>query len=202
MHTGSAHIGVRHAYGLGWRDLTTAGGSRIVWHGGAAPGFTSVVALLPDLGLGVVILQNNYVLFQDADLVRTGLDTARVLAGEAIRDPAGGAAYPTTLAVLATIQFAVSLLRGWAVWATLRSQSKPRSRRRVAVIVLVWTVPALALAYAAGVAVPNLAGTELRVMRLFAPDIGLLLAAITVTATLLAGACIGWAFASLRYRNG
>lgn len=56
--------------------------------------------------------------------------------------------------------------------------------------------------YAVGAAYPltltALAGTELRVMRLFAPDIGWLVSAITVTATLLACAAIAWAFASLQ----
>jgi len=189
---------VRHTYGLGWRDLTTATGTRIVWHGGAAPGFTSVVALLPELGLAVVILQNIYVPFQDADLIRTGLDAARVLAGEDIRGEVGGGAYPMTLAVLIIIQFALVALVGWTVRESLRSRSRPRGRRRVTVLVLVWILPALALAYAAGVAIPNSAGTELRVMRLFAPDIGLLLTVIMVTAIVLAAARIGWAWASIR----
>jgi CubicO group peptidase (beta-lactamase class C family) len=198
MHTGTAVVGTRHTYGLGWRDLTTSGGTRIVWHGGAAPGFTSVVALLPELGLGVVILQNLYVLFQDADLVRTGLDAARVLAGEEVRGAVGGATYPAILVVLAAIQLVLLILIAWTVRGTLRSRSEPPSRRRVIVLVVVWSISALGLAYAAGVAVPGSAGTELRVMRLFAPDIGGLLTAITLTAIVLAAARIGWGFANFR----
>jgi CubicO group peptidase (beta-lactamase class C family) len=197
MHTGSADVGIRHRYGLGWRDLTTASGIRIVWHGGAAPGFTSVVALLPELGLGVVILQNLYVIFQDGDLVRTGLDAARVLAGDDVRGEVGGAAYPIILAVLSIIQVALLVLIGWTVRATLRSRSGARSRSKVILLLLLWTLPALALAYAAGVTIPASAGTELRVIRLFAPDIGFLLTAITVTAIVLATARIGWAWATL-----
>lgn len=45
------------AYGLGW-SLRDYRGYKVVGHGGALPGYYSRVALVPELGLGVVVLTN------------------------------------------------------------------------------------------------------------------------------------------------
>lgn len=44
-------------YGLGW-VVGTYGGQQLVWHGGATLGFHSLAMLLPESGLGMVILTN------------------------------------------------------------------------------------------------------------------------------------------------
>ena len=52
-------LGQRHfaAYGLGF-TLSDYRGHKLVWHGGGLPGQFSWVMLVPDLGLGIVLLSN------------------------------------------------------------------------------------------------------------------------------------------------
>jgi len=47
------------AYGLGWR-LNDYRGRKMVWHTGGITGFSSIMALLPDTGLGVSVLTNSW----------------------------------------------------------------------------------------------------------------------------------------------
>ncbi len=47
-------------YSLGW-VVGAFGGQRVVWHGGATLGFHSLVTVLPEAGLGVVVLTNGSV---------------------------------------------------------------------------------------------------------------------------------------------
>ena len=53
------------AYGLGWR-LTDYRGHKIVGHGGVLPGMVSKVVMVPDLGLGIVVLTNQMASATDA----------------------------------------------------------------------------------------------------------------------------------------
>ena len=45
-------------YGMGWISQTYRGGRRLVWHNGGIDGFRSVMAFLPEHGIGFVVLAN------------------------------------------------------------------------------------------------------------------------------------------------
>lgn len=44
-------------YGLGWRNMTF-GGHHLVFHGGWIRGISSLISFIPEVGIGIVILQN------------------------------------------------------------------------------------------------------------------------------------------------
>ncbi|MPZ89761.1 MAG: serine hydrolase, partial [Nitriliruptorales bacterium] len=79
LQNGTARISDTHRYGLGWRDDDRNAdlGTRTIWHGGAVHGYQAMVVLLPDTDRGIVVLQNIYGFFQDAQLAAAGLGAAR-----------------------------------------------------------------------------------------------------------------------------
>lgn len=169
--TGTDSAGRPMWYGFGWRggDLT---GHRIVEHTGATPGFFSHVLWLPDDGVRVIVVANGYAQAQDAQLAAIGRDLARLAVGErpepvATADPLTrwGPYAATALALLGAVIAAVAA----------RSRRGPR---------WVLAATALALAAAAWFAPPLLTGVPARAIRLWAPDLGWSLVAVTVAWTL------------------
>lgn len=45
-------------YGLGWYVRPDDGGQRVLWHEGGMPGASTIIKLVPDRGVGVVVLAN------------------------------------------------------------------------------------------------------------------------------------------------
>lgn len=79
--------GGRSDIGLGWMR-TWLGGTTMLWHNGGTGGFRSITALMPDRGVGVVVLVNN---FRSPD--RAGLRLLRAVGTGPDPDPA--AVHPT-----------------------------------------------------------------------------------------------------------
>jgi CubicO group peptidase (beta-lactamase class C family) len=44
--------------GMGWHISETSGGKQVIWHNGATGGFTSCIAFMPEVQVGVVVLSN------------------------------------------------------------------------------------------------------------------------------------------------
>ncbi|MFI5723234.1 serine hydrolase domain-containing protein [Streptomyces cyaneofuscatus] len=193
MHTGAARISDTHRYGLGWRDDDRNAdlGTRTVWHGGASPGYQATVVLLPDADRAIVVTQNVYGYFQDAALVGTALGAARILAGGRPGDAITDAVYPALLAGLTTVVAAVTAATGWAVFRLLRPGAGPVRRRRIALGTGAWMLLGLGVAYGAWIAVPDAFGADGRLIRLYAPDLGWLLAAIALAGLALAAVRLG-----------
>lgn len=57
LHTPGAKVGPTSSYGMGWLIQNQAGSSRI-WHNGDVSNFHSNLLLLPDQGIGIVVLVN------------------------------------------------------------------------------------------------------------------------------------------------
>ncbi|TDC63368.1 serine hydrolase domain-containing protein, partial [Streptomyces hainanensis] len=194
--TGTARITDTLRYGLGWRvDERNADlGTRTVWHTGAAPGYFAGVVLLPELDRGVVVLENAYGYFQDAELVGHALGAARILAGGRPDAVAGDPAYPAALAVLTAVLLGAAAVVLRSGYRLARPKAAPPGRARVVAGTAGWALGGLALAGLAALAVPRWLGVDLRTIRLWAPDVGWLLVAValaglTVAATrLLVGA--------------
>ncbi|MFD3415817.1 serine hydrolase domain-containing protein [Streptomyces cyaneofuscatus] len=193
MHTGAARISDTHRYGLGWRDDDRNAdlGTRTIWHGGASPGYQATIVLLPDAGRALVVMQNVYGYFQDSELVASALGAARILAGGLPRDEAGSTLYPGLLTGLTAVAAAVTSATGWAVFRLLRPAARPVRRRRTALATGAWTLLGLGVAYGAWIAVPDAFGADPRLIRLYAPDLGWLLAAIATGGFALAAVRLG-----------
>lgn len=195
MHRGTADSGGTQRYGLGWRDDTRNDdlGTRTVWHTGGAPGFHAMVALLPDADRAVVVVQNVYGYFQAGDLNAAGFGAARILAGGDPEQPPGDAPYTPFLVALAAVLTLTTAATAWTAFRLVRPATGRRTRRRVLAATGAWTLAALTAAALAGIAAPRSFGVDLRLIRLFAPDLGWLL---TLTAP---AAC---ALAALRLAAG
>jgi CubicO group peptidase (beta-lactamase class C family) len=49
---------VSYGYGMGWMSVMYDGGIRLVWHNGAADGFSTYLGFFPEENIGIVILTN------------------------------------------------------------------------------------------------------------------------------------------------
>ncbi len=85
LHRGvaeSVEMGVSMGrYGMGWYVSETAG-TRVVWHTGMVPAFSSYMALLPEQEKGVVLLINADHFMMNPILSEMGGNVAALLAGE------------------------------------------------------------------------------------------------------------------------
>lgn len=184
MHTGAVPVAEHTSYGLGWRD-TRRGDVRMVWHGGAAPGYQAMIILLPDHDRAVIMLQNVYGAFHDAQLAAMGSGVARILVGEEPTTPTRGGAYPFLLAVLGFVAASSLAALSWSLRRLVRPYASPRGRRRIVRDAFLWTLGGAGTALVAVVLFPTVFGVRLGGVILFAPDLGWLLAAIGVLAGLI-----------------
>ncbi|MEW2390012.1 serine hydrolase domain-containing protein [Streptomyces venezuelae] len=193
MHTGTARIRATHHYGLGWRDDDRNAdlGTATLWHGGAAPGYQATIVLLPGTDRALVVMQNVYGYFQASQLVATALGAARILAGGEPETEAADPMYLTLLVSLTAVAALVTAATGWGAFRLLRPARRPVSRRRTWSTTAAWTLLGLALAYGAWFAAPDALGGSQRLIRLYAPDLGWLLAAITAGGLALAAVRLG-----------
>ncbi|GGR89098.1 hypothetical protein GCM10010252_29990 [Streptomyces aureoverticillatus] len=188
MHTGTVPVSGSQRYGLGWRDDSFDDlGVRTVWHGGATPAYQAIVVLAPEKRLAVVIQQNIYGRQNDDLLVAAGLGALRILLGA---DPEPGATASWYWRALATLVAVAALLGAALAWSLVRlvrpRRGRARSRRRVLVGGVLAVTACLSLAAAASYLAPELMGVGLRQVRLFAPDVGQLLIAVTALGCALA----------------
>lgn len=188
MQTGTAHINDTHSYGLGWRDDTRNAdlGTRTIWHGGAVQGYQAMVLLLPDMDRGVVVLQNIYGFFQDSGLAAVGLGATRLLAGGQPAAASSDGTYAIVLTGLVAVCAALAVAIGWPIRRLFRRAAYPGSQSRTVIEMACWTLGGLALAYLAGIQLPKMVGATLRLIPLWAPDVGWLLIAISVGSIALA----------------
>jgi CubicO group peptidase (beta-lactamase class C family) len=199
MQTGAAHVNDTVDYGLGWRvDTRNADlGTTTVWHTGAAPGYSAGVLLLPELGRAVVVVQNSYGHFQESDLIGTMLGAVRMLAGGVPAEPESDPLYPSLLIGLCALLLAAILV----IATTFRRIDKGRTRKPVLTVAgaALWTLAALAVAYAAFVLAPGLAPSRAAFFGI-APDVAWLLTAVGAAALAAAAARLWAAAARLRRR--
>lgn len=89
-------------YGMGWMSVDFHG-RRLVFHPGAGAGHQSVLALLPELNLGVVVLGGAF----GQQTEQIGLDILRLLIGV---EPTGAVYFPDFGKVIAPMQVAMAAL--------------------------------------------------------------------------------------------
>ncbi len=162
------------SYGLGWR-VKGDGADRVVHHTGASPGYFAHVVVRPSDGRTVVVVADAYGEAQALPLATLATDVLAITDGERVdavdTDPLLSRA-PWALAGLS--------LLGLGIAATALARPRRRSARLVGaagtllVVVLAWFSP-------------QLLGSRLGVLRIWAPDI-----AWSLVAVLLA-----WALATL-----
>ncbi|MFE0173630.1 serine hydrolase domain-containing protein [Streptomyces sp. NPDC059002] len=186
MHKGTIPVGTSHRYGLGWRDDSFEG-ERVVWHGGATPGYHGTVVLAPERGLAVVVQDNAYSPQRDELLNATALGAMHILLGG--RPPAASTD-PMLDALLITVTATTAVLALGLLWSLFRlfrpSRRRARGRRRIVVGGVVAVVGLLALAATAVYILPRQVTVDLSEILLFVPDSGRLLIAVGALATALA----------------
>ncbi|MGW6867204.1 serine hydrolase domain-containing protein [Streptomyces sp. NPDC054904] len=187
MHTGTAPVRSHH-YGLGWRDsLLEDVGVRAAWHGGATPGYHSIVIAVPERKVAVVLAQNIYGNQNDELLNAAAFGTLRILLGaepeQASADPLLSR-LPTALAAITTALGAAAIRSLLHLFRPRRAGGRGRRRILAGGILAVATCGLLAVASYA--VLPGLIATDLRQVLLFAPDVGRMLITVTVLALGLA----------------
>ncbi len=178
------------SYGLGW---FVDSGDRTVWHSGTSPGYQSLATMVPSEKSGVVVLINGgsgLGFGETAQLVNSV--TARALgldyAGEDSR--LGRKALFISL-VLLPVVYLLSMVWAWRRRAEIRAKSRSAFGRFSLWFPLLTT---LAAAWVILSLVPNLFGSPIANIRLFAPDFGLAMIATAVTGVLWAGFRLGVAY--------
>ncbi|WP_079143483.1 serine hydrolase domain-containing protein [Streptomyces luteocolor] len=191
LHEGTVKAGTSHRYGLGWRDDSFDDlGERVVWHGGATPGFHGTVALAPGRDLAVVVQHNAYNPLRDEQLNSTAFGALRILLGGRPEPAPADPMLATLLTVVTGTALALALALTWSVFRLVRPGSrKSRARRRGWVIARGVCAAAglLLLAFAAVYVLPRqVTGVDLAQILLFVPDAGRTLVAVAVLACALA----------------
>lgn len=180
---GAVPTGDGRSYGLGWRRWTVDGTDiPMVWHGGAAPGYSAHVILLPDHA--VVFTANAYGKFQESALLGIGFGIAtRTLGLESAVTP-DEYSYPAILigfGALVAIGIA-AVVRG----IRLLAHPVAASRRRAGANFAIWLLVVGGVLAGLGIALPTAAGIELSQLVLWAPDIaGLVFTALVLGALIL-----------------
>ncbi len=189
MHRGTVPVGTSHRYGLGWRDDSFDDlGERIVWHGGATPGYHGTVVLAPGRDLAVVVQHNAYSPLRDEQLNSTAFGAMRILLGGQ-PEPAAADPMLITMPVLVTGTAVLLLLAlGWSVFRLVRPRdSRLRSGRRIVVGGAATAAGFLLLAALAVWVLPRqVTSVDLAQILLFVPDTGRALVAVAVLAAALA----------------
>lgn len=205
MHAGQAETGNGGRYGLGWRDTRLTGsGTRVVWHAGATPGYFAHLVLVPELGVGVIVLANSYSLALDGALAEMGFTIARSVRGETGTAPGG--TDPTFGAVLSALAAVAGLLTVGVVWSLVRVVRPGRRARpgrvRIVAATAGWITGCAVLAGLVAVALPAMLGGDLGQAMLWTPDIGgaivVIIALAGVVAVVRLGAAARAILASLR----
>ncbi|MEU7580843.1 serine hydrolase domain-containing protein [Streptomyces sp. NPDC041068] len=199
LHKGTVKAGSSHRYGLGWRDDAFDDlGERIVWHGGATPGFHGTVVLAPDRDLAVVVQHNAYNPLRDEELNSTAFGAMRILLGGQPEPAPADPMLATMLTVLTGAVLVLALTLGWSVFRLIRPRTpkartpkvhtaKARGKRWIVTRGVVSAAGLLLLAYVAVYPLPRqITGVDLAQILLFVPDAGWLLVAVAVLAATLA----------------
>ncbi len=168
-------------YGFGW-FVDSGNGS--VWHSGSSPGVESLATMVPAEQKGVVVLVNggSGMGFGETAQLRNGI-TARALGLD--YDGEGSRLFQKATfigLVLLPIIYLISMAWAWIHRAGIRAKSG------VPGLFSLWS-PLLTTLVAAWVMlrlVPSLSGAPLGTIRLFQPDLGLVLIAAAVTGVLWA----------------
>ncbi len=168
-------------YGLGW---FVDDGNGSVWHSGSVPGAESLATLVPSDGRGAVVLVNagSGVGFGETGELMGGVIATAVGLDEA----AQGSRWPQRTLFLALVLMPAGYLLG-IVWAW-RHRAGIRAKSGLPGLFSLW-FPLLTTGVAAWVmlgAVPTLLGAPLGTLRLFQPDLGLVLVAGATTGVLWA----------------
>lgn len=172
-------------YGYGWRGIR-AGDHEVIEHTGATPGTFTHVAWLPEHDTQVVVMTGAYSESRAQQLTSIAYDLLRHSAdGQPL--PAGSSGAASPLLTWAPFTSAAVAAFGLALcaWA-IRGAATSRPRRGRFALLLGATAAGTAVA---ALLTPDLVGFSGRTLRLWAPDLGWSLIAITVTWALLS-ACL------------
>jgi CubicO group peptidase (beta-lactamase class C family) len=177
-------------YGLGW---FLDSGSGTVWHSGSTPGFESLATLAPSEGDAVVVLVNggSGVGFGETTQLRNGV-TAAALGLDYDDEESRWSQQALFLGlVLLPIVYLLAMLWAWRHRDAVRAKSTNGFGRFSLWFPLLTTVVA---AWVILWLVPTLIGAPLGTLRLFQPDLGLLLLTAAATGVLWAALRLGVAY--------
>lgn len=176
-------------YGLGW-FLDQENGT--VWHSGSSPGFETLLTMVPNQDRGVVVLVNGGggVGFGQTDAVRNGI-TAGALGRDYDGEPSHwGQKVLFVSMVLLPLAYLASMLWAWRHRTGLRAKAGPFGAFSL------WfpLLTTLAAAWVLLLLVPRLLGVPLGTLRIFQPDLALVMIASAITGVLWASFRLGLAY--------
>ncbi len=176
-------------YGFGWFINSDTG---TVWHSGSTPGFESLATMVPAEKDGVVVLVNggSGVGFGETTRLRDGITAAALgldYTGEGSRWSQKALFVGL---VLLPISYLLSMAWSWRHRTAIRAKSGVFGAFSLWFPLLSTLVAAWVILYL----VPTLLGAPIGTLRLFQPDLGLLLIATSVTGVLWAVFRLGVAY--------
>ena len=177
-------------YGLGW---FIDAGSGTVWHSGSTPGFESLATMVPAENAGAVVLVNggSGIGFGETTQLRNGVTAAAL----GLDDDGEGSRWSQQALfvglVLLPVVYLAAMVWAWRHRAAVRAKSTNAFGRFSLWFPLLTTVVA---AWVILWLVPTLLGAPLDTLRLFQPDLGLILITSAVTGVLWAVFRLGIAY--------
>ncbi len=177
-------------YGLGW---FIDAGNGTVWHSGSTPGFESLATMVPAENTGAVVLVNggSGIGFGETTQLRNGVTAAALGLDD---DGEGSRWFQQALflgLVVLPVVYLAAMVWAWRHRAAVRAKSTNAFGRFSLWFPLLTTVVA---AWVILWVVPTLLGAPLDTLRLFQPDLGLILITSAVTGVLWAVFRLGIAY--------
>lgn len=176
-------------YGFGWFIDSDAG---TVWHSGSTPGFESLATMIPARKDGVVVLVNggSGIGFGETTQLRNGIAAAALgldYTGEGSRSSQKALFIGL---VLLPIGYLLGMTWSWRHRTAIRAKSGAFGAFSLWFPLLTTTVAAWVIVYL----VPTLLGAPIATLRLFQPDLGVLLVTTSVAGVLWAVFRLGVAY--------
>ena len=159
----------------------------MIWHSGAASGYTASIILLPEKARAVIALENVFGPFQENQLLATAFGLADMVYGEAPEESGGDLTYPLVLAALGLLCVLVLALAAWSVRRLVRGRGArgPVRSGRTAIGFAGWLAGCAVVLYGLGIYLPAVAdGMRLSQIPLWFPDVALLVY-VTLGATVV-----------------
>ena len=180
LHRPAARMAPNMSYAMGWVTQTEAG-ELTVWHNGGIPNFYSFLALLPERQLGVVLLANALDMFTAGQFDAIPLGVIDLLRGTEPSVAADQRFHPPLNVVVLWASIILICQIGWVSLSALKRRPWIVRKTHVPVSALVELrkigLPLLLnFGWASGIllALPGGQGIPFSVMKLYAPDFGIL----------------------------
>jgi CubicO group peptidase (beta-lactamase class C family) len=201
IETHQANSERRVDYGYGW-FVTDYHGQRLVFHFGQSPGFESVVALFPELGLGFVVLTNTQSAFGQTNVTDAIGNILPILFDQPLNPNS-----PNIIdrSIFYILNSGLMLMLFWAATVIKKmivQDSEPSAKRTTnKPLFAIVNLSLLILIYVVLIGIPQFLQTSLAAVKLYEPNMYWLIIVMSGSALLVIAARSYLLYKALRYSD-